>query len=374
MAKRDFAFDDDEDAFECKDVDECEEGLHNCTSVGQECDNIDGGYKCGCVKGFELNGDTGNCDDIDECHNISSCNSSTSTCNNTIGSFDCACKSGYEKTTIGSCTDIDECTLNMCKNNTRCLNREGHFECQCLPGFVRKDNHTCFSDGKERACNGLKLSNGSCVCPEGFIMNMMDDRYDCHDIDECITGGEEVHKCPEDKACVNTFGGHECMDVTCPDDYVRVEGRRNWCRHTNLDERCLNEGVNCKKTFVDAATISYNFATVHNNPTITSPVTLYELWGLPAGDNPDIKLEFHNNMVNISSGNTYELAEYVRDFKFDYDRNNGRTTVELLRSLKGPQHIQIRIDAESTQMPPESKLIHIAYLNVYVSKYNDHFK
>ena len=40
------------DGFNCNDINECEEGLHNCAS-NADCNNDDGGFTCGCATGFE---------------------------------------------------------------------------------------------------------------------------------------------------------------------------------------------------------------------------------------------------------------------------------------------------------------------------------
>ena len=47
-----------EDGVTCRDVDECEAGLHECQ---QQCVNTAGGFKCECNPGYELNDDGSTC-------------------------------------------------------------------------------------------------------------------------------------------------------------------------------------------------------------------------------------------------------------------------------------------------------------------------
>ncbi|XP_052366910.1 adhesion G protein-coupled receptor E1-like, partial [Oncorhynchus keta] len=97
-----------------------------------------------CGLGFIAKGKQ--CDDIDECKEWDStppCGSNAA-CYNTYGSFYCQCLPGFRSTTTfnftaltGECNDLNECheTPQVCGNNTICLNSIGSFKCQCQPGF-----------------------------------------------------------------------------------------------------------------------------------------------------------------------------------------------------------------------------------------------
>ena len=102
---------------------------------------------------------------------------------------------------------------------------------------------------------------------------------------------------------------------------------------------------------------------------LVEPEVLYTLFGLPEEATVIDLFDFKNNMTALTSNDQYFLADYL---KVDFDRKKFQVTVELVKPLKGPQHIQIRIDAEARVMG-EKKLIHTAYLNVYVSEYDDNF-
>eukprot|EP00545_Synedropsis_sp_CCMP1620_P006956 CAMPEP_0119004210 /NCGR_PEP_ID=MMETSP1176-20130426/1015_1 /TAXON_ID=265551 /ORGANISM="Synedropsis recta cf, Strain CCMP1620" /LENGTH=694 /DNA_ID=CAMNT_0006955893 /DNA_START=37 /DNA_END=2121 /DNA_ORIENTATION=+ len=71
----------------CHDKDEC--ALDDPCGDNAQCDNLDGGYICICLSGFEGNANTG-CTDANECSNgHHRCNEESKTCVNTRGSFEC---------------------------------------------------------------------------------------------------------------------------------------------------------------------------------------------------------------------------------------------------------------------------------------------
>ncbi|XP_069738385.1 LOW QUALITY PROTEIN: latent-transforming growth factor beta-binding protein 4 [Phaenicophaeus curvirostris] len=120
------------DQARCRDVDECQEyGARLCGS--QRCENVPGSYRCvsECPPGFH-HGDSGECEDVDECSNGTLCGAHA-TCHNLPGSFQCACDPGYETAPEGNhCVDVDECrTLAGVCGSERCENADGSFLCLC---------------------------------------------------------------------------------------------------------------------------------------------------------------------------------------------------------------------------------------------------
>ncbi|XP_069093155.1 hemicentin-2 isoform X1 [Pleurodeles waltl] len=166
------------DGTTCRDVDECDLGTHTC-SVGQQCVNVPGSFRCRvqCGLGFHADAEGTGCEDINECEEppASPCEQR---CLNTVGSYQCACDPGYQL--IGKrCTDIDECTRNVCPQQQQCKNTPGGYVCL----------ETCPA-GTSRTEAGI-----------------------CSDVDECKDGS---HLCRYNQACENTIGGYRC---TCPRGY-----------------------------------------------------------------------------------------------------------------------------------------------------------
>eukprot|EP01132_Coremiostelium_polycephalum_P001955 gene1955-2392_t len=150
-----------------------------CTLENSECiTTSEGSSKCVCKKGFEMDGETKQCKDINECEKgTHSCVEGTTTCVNTPGSFQCQCnKSGY-KLVKDTCVDIDECSeyLNYTATKTppcklefsTCINNDGGYTCKCHDGFTQNGN-------------------------------------DCVDVDECQNS--TLSNCPENTQCVNMIG------------------------------------------------------------------------------------------------------------------------------------------------------------------------
>jgi len=102
----------------------------------QACDNTDGGYKCSCRAGYELDG-LRTCRDINECQkNTSLC---SHMCTNTDGNYTCSCTTGYELDGLYRCRDIDECALGQSNCTEKCVNTAGSFHCSCDDGKIILD-------------------------------------------------------------------------------------------------------------------------------------------------------------------------------------------------------------------------------------------
>lgn len=157
--------------YSCQDVDECQDGTHNCKS-SEVCRNRPGNFVCDCPAGYERNytlSTAGVCEDIDECtgyRKYQVC-SRSSECENTVGSYVCTCTTGFKqsedgRTCVGGCqcnrksnwnfeinfrfdvifvcllflwADKDECTEvdNICQQ--KCVNIWGSYHCTCDTGY-----------------------------------------------------------------------------------------------------------------------------------------------------------------------------------------------------------------------------------------------
>lgn len=186
--------------FECVDLDECGEKVHNCHEH-MKCVNLPGSFQClvpfeadkhqnklACrgdecskvkpVPGYQYYHD--GLVDIDECQQ-SPCSSKAqqSLCTNTMGSYRCQakCDAGYELAANNSsvCIDVDECSSNatIC-GNQRCRNLVGSYTCDCRAGYKLSLEH-----------------NNTCI-----------------DIDECQTNEGLCQA--ENQVCVNTVGSYRC--------------------------------------------------------------------------------------------------------------------------------------------------------------------
>ncbi|CAB3997033.1 fibulin-1 isoform X1, partial [Paramuricea clavata] len=189
----------------CKDVNECNQSP--CSS-NEQCQNIQGSYRCRCRRGYKRVGST--CQDDNECLRQRSPCPRDEVCENIPASYRCKCRNGFERS--GSrCYDINECNKNLCGADETCINRPGTYRCE-----------------KKASCDpGYRLYRGTCV-----------------DVNECL---ENKRKCSADKECINMRGSYRCR-VKCSSGYERVQLRDdckdiNECERNNAcrsDEECQN--------------------------------------------------------------------------------------------------------------------------------------
>ena len=142
-----------------------------------------------------------------QCFNSTVICENNEVCHNNESGYSCSCPIGYELNKIGHCGDIDECDEeNQCQHS--CVNTEGKFYC---------------------------------VCNEGY--KLLDDGYDCEDINECQ---EVIEEC--EYGCKNTIGSYQCYcevghqlynEKNCSNDF-QCELVGNSYDPLN----CINEGEN----------------------------------------------------------------------------------------------------------------------------------
>ncbi|CAG0896133.1 unnamed protein product [Cyprideis torosa] len=229
--------------FDCIDVDECEERLHNCRH-DETCQNMPGSFFCqrSCSFGFRLEESSGLCQDVDECAEGSHvCRSGVETCVNVAGSYKCefgggsasssgvsqrriplmgdTCTTGLRLSADGTfCEDIDECLSSPCKRNQYCTNTLGSYLCTCRTQGFALDPAT-----------GL-----------------------CQDINECAY--DHLNTCSMDsQRCDNTIGSFICVRIAnCGTGYTlnhhtgicedinECEARQDNCRSLGPQYRCKN--------------------------------------------------------------------------------------------------------------------------------------
>lgn len=74
--------------------------MFNNLCVFGTCENTFGMFRCLCHEGYKLDGNGGNCTDIDECESPQSC--LYGKCTNLEGSFRCLCPPDYELVVEGN--------------------------------------------------------------------------------------------------------------------------------------------------------------------------------------------------------------------------------------------------------------------------------
>ncbi|XP_078596282.1 uncharacterized protein LOC144873139 isoform X2 [Branchiostoma floridae x Branchiostoma japonicum] len=339
----------------CQDADECRLGLCPPNSL---CQNYIGTYRCQCRKGFIANLETKRCADIDECIRFAG-RVCAQTCVNTEGSYTCECRKGFELAGDNrNCRDLNECDNNPCEQ--RCINVYGSFQCSCNRGYrVASDGRTCedtdecalyTGQGQGSLCmHECVNTRGSytCSCPPGYEL-LQDDRS-CADIKECDTG---LHNCTAQQECFNIRGGYRCHDVTCPDNYVKTTPTGS-----SADEQRCVKGP-CKVLDIDCimertTAISFNYLDLPSN--LVTPVDLISMKAQVYGYIP--KLRFR-----ITEGN--------QGGWFNVTKRGLAGTVMLVRPLQGPFATTLRLDMDRLNNANLVVGRSIAYITVYVSKYN----
>eukprot|EP00923_Selenidium_pygospionis_P040098 GHVN01069434.1.p1 GENE.GHVN01069434.1~~GHVN01069434.1.p1 ORF type:complete len:1113 (+),score=189.76 GHVN01069434.1:541-3879(+) len=210
------------DPTKCDDVDEC---LSDNGGCGQICTNTIGGRDCSCGEGFYQDpNNSDNCRDVNECigevvggdRGSGTANGGCEQlCNNLPGGFDCGCFDGFQlEDNQVSCTDIDECSISNGGCSHTCENHVGSYKCLCPEGYYlnQKDERECLDVDECRVpslrdtCEHLCVNTAGsfeCKCEGGF--KLKDDKRGCAEINECLV---ENGGC--DHSCRNLVGSHEC--------------------------------------------------------------------------------------------------------------------------------------------------------------------
>eukprot|EP00914_Ancora_sagittata_P018230 GHVO01036043.1.p1 GENE.GHVO01036043.1~~GHVO01036043.1.p1 ORF type:complete len:213 (+),score=13.93 GHVO01036043.1:1974-2612(+) len=93
-----------------------------------DCVSAAGTATCSCKTGFTRLLPT-ICKDVDECEeDMHNCNETISSCINLPGTYECGCFDGYRNVN-GTCKDV--CDPNPCKNGGECKSEKDYFSCMC---------------------------------------------------------------------------------------------------------------------------------------------------------------------------------------------------------------------------------------------------
>lgn len=263
----------DQDADQCRDVDECMENKDKIPcGLNALCKNLPGSYECQCPPGFNGNPYSlceecnslecqcqppyklvgGNCI-LAGCLEGGKCPTGAECISIAGGVSYCACPKGFRTQKDGTCIDVDECAekQQICGYGADCLNNAGGYECICPPGYSGDAYHgicapaqrRCAAD-RECSANEKCVQPGECVCPPPFFMDASDnnkckspcERFPCginakctpSDPPQCMCEvgykGDPLQGCyPEDECahspcaygahCINEKSGYKCV---CP--------------------------------------------------------------------------------------------------------------------------------------------------------------
>eukprot|EP00117_Sycon_ciliatum_P002421 scpid7190/ scgid3720/ Fibrillin-1 len=235
----------------CDDVDECSEGLHDC-SPSADCVNTEGSYECICRDGYTGNGVV--------CTRIQ-CPELADPANGGVQVVPpdryfmsrafYTCMQGYSLDGVDirvcamqgqwtdkepRCNDVDECALGNhgCHINANCINTNGSYMCVCLPGYYG-DGRDCIKitcpqlqpldNGRIRLSDGNNYQSvATHTCMIGYQLAgqrrrvcqntsaWSGDNPTCVDVNECLD-----NPCSPNARCINEPGSFRCV---CLDGYT----------------------------------------------------------------------------------------------------------------------------------------------------------
>uniref|UniRef100_A0A672K2R7 Latent-transforming growth factor beta-binding protein 1 n=1 Tax=Sinocyclocheilus grahami TaxID=75366 RepID=A0A672K2R7_SINGR len=151
------------------DIDECQD---DSVCIQGHCQNTEGLFICNCEPGFILSSTGDQCNDVDECLELSQTCDGVGQCVNILGSYQCNCPQGYRQVNGTSCQDVDECSLNenTCGSHGVCQNTIGSFSCQCDPGFKDSQDGQGCVDVNECELLGNVCGEAICENREGTFL------------------------------------------------------------------------------------------------------------------------------------------------------------------------------------------------------------
>ncbi|XP_007890578.2 EGF-containing fibulin-like extracellular matrix protein 1 [Callorhinchus milii] len=325
------------DEFQCRDIDECTLGTHNC---GPEhiCVNTRGSFSCRCKKGYQKSGNY--CLDINECNIPSYCHHG---CVNIPGSYNCQCNAGFQLSSNNrTCRDINECeTGSPCDH--QCFNIIGSFICHCDQGYeLSTDKVTC-RDIDECAYSSYMCQyqcvnepgRFSCICPEGY--QLVGSRM-CQDINECETGSV----CEEQERCWNYFGGFRCYPkIPCQEPYVQTSANRCICSSGN--PACRDQPY------------SYVYKNMNVRSDSSVPSDIFQIQATSIYPNTF-------NTFQITSGN--EGGEfYLRQ------TSNVSALLALVKPLTGPQEYIVDMEMLTVNALMNYRTVSVLRLTIVVGPY-----
>uniref|UniRef100_A0A671FAB0 Fibulin-7 n=1 Tax=Rhinolophus ferrumequinum TaxID=59479 RepID=A0A671FAB0_RHIFE len=259
------------------------------------------------------------------------------------------------------CTDISECSSQLCQNGGTCVEGVNQYKCICPPGRTgnrcqqqaQTDVNECELYGQEarpRLCMHACVNTpGSyrCACPSGY--RTLPDGKSCEDVDECVS---PQHLCPRGTTCVNTGGSFQCVSPACPEasgnvSYVKTspfQCERNPCPMDSRPCRLLPK------------TISFHYLSLPSN--LTTPIALFRVATASAPGRPGP----NSLRFGIVGGNG--RGHFVMQRA---DRQTGELI--LVQTLEGPQTLEVDVDM-SEYLDRSFQANHLSKVTIFVSPYD----
>ncbi|NP_001373587.1 fibulin-7-like precursor [Danio rerio] len=239
-----------------------------------------------------------------------------SRCVEFLDSIHCSCDAGFSISSSNTsfCMDIDECELFR----------------HTPPGRVCA--HTCVNTAGSFYCR----------CPDGYKLSR--DSRSCHDVDECV---QAAHNCSSEQVCVNTYGGHRCEHIHCPEfhnaTYIRTSALR--CERSP----CVEEDSACLQA---PLSVSFHFMSVVSNMRV--PVVLFRVSAERLlGDSLRFSLQGNSSVQRVSIQRS----------------GPGTARLVLLRSIQGPDQLTVDIQIDQTE---KRRLIgrYLTRVTLFISPYD----
>ena len=169
----------------------------------------------------------------------------------------------------------------------------------------------------------------------------------------------------DDTLCVNTLGGHRCLPIECPRNYVRDRNHKNRCvRKSNFCENLPRD--KCKK---HAMHISWQHIAIPKQVNISQQRTSVTLFSMKGPSNPNSTMQFELRLVNSKSETPKNITLAVRgNFLLQKGEDHNSAIISLRDTLDGPQEIQLELILRlHTNGVYAAK--YIANLIIYVSEF-----
>lgn len=106
-------------------------------------------------------------------------------------------------------SNIDDCSINRCKNGGSCIDLVNDFKCVCDPPFTGRECQDQLDPCSPNKCrHNAKCTPSSnyldfaCTCGVGYT-----GRFCEQDVDECVVS----KPCRNDATCRNTDGSYQCI-------------------------------------------------------------------------------------------------------------------------------------------------------------------